>query len=146
MPVSLATKPTPQVREIRMVDGLAGFPGAARFALAPLGDDPKTSFSVLRSLDVPHLAFVVVRPEVFFPGYDVELDDAVRARLELPDPSDALVLTIVTVGERPQDSTANLLGPIVINLRTMTAAQVALDPDVHAARRPLLAGLARAGG
>ena len=113
--------------ELRIAGGLAGFPGAERYALVEL---PEASpLFLLSSLDEPGLQFVVVPPAVFFPDYAPELDDAAVERLALTDASDALLLVVLTVGGSIDGATANLLAPVVINQRTQAAAQVILSGD-----------------
>ncbi len=78
-------------------------------------------------------------PDVFFPDYEVEIDDATAQQIELSDPADALVLVIVSLGERAQDATANLLGPIVVNIRNNSGVQAVLSETSHGTRVPLMA-------
>ena len=94
---------------------------------------------MLRSQDVDDLEFVVVSPGVFFPDYAPEIDDELAAELDLASADDAVVLVILTVREPVETSTANLLGPIVLNRRTRQGAQVVLSPEDHDPRRPLFA-------
>ena len=85
--------------------GLIGFPQAQRFVLVEWGGDD-SPFRLLRSLDDEGLAFVVVPPDLFFPDYEPELEVGEHD----------VVLVIVTVPDRVQDATANLLGPLVIDV------------------------------
>jgi flagellar assembly factor FliW len=120
-----ATDAPPSLRELHFDDGLPGFPGNRRFTLTRWGDED-SPFSVLQDLDDGGLRFVVVPPELFFPTYAPVLTDDDAARLELRVPEDAIVLVVVTLGDRPADATANLLGPIVVNRHSLAAAQVVL--------------------
>jgi flagellar assembly factor FliW len=122
---------------ITFADGLVGFAGPQRFALVPWGGDG-SPFSLLQSLDDESLAFVVVPPAVFFGDYDPELDDEVAARVGLTSPADAVVLVIVTVPEDAREATANLLGPLVINVVTRQGVQAVLDPERWPSRKRLL--------
>jgi flagellar assembly factor FliW len=117
--------------------GLPGFPGAHRFRLSPWGDTDGP-FSLLVCLDAQELAFVIVRPEPFFPDYQPEIDRATADRLGLVRAADAIVYVIVTLGPTPLDATVNLLGPLVINSRNQLGAQVVLDGDSSDVRTPLI--------
>lgn len=128
----------PDVPELRVEGGLPGFPGATRFVLVQWGGDD-SPFSLLRCLDDPDLSFVVVPPAVFFPDYEPELDDEVVEVLDLRTADDALLLAIVTLGDSVADATANLLGPVVVNRRTLAATQAVLSTGAHGARVPLVA-------
>ena len=134
--------PEEHLPELYFAGGLPGFPDARRFVLVRLGDEA-SPFSVLRSLDDgpddrPGLEFVVTHPAMFFPDYEPEIDDDVAGRLELKSAEDALLLVIVTVADPVSASTANLLGPIVVNRHTRSAAQAVLGNSGYATREALV--------
>ena len=120
-----------------MIAGLPGFPDARRFLLVEWAEET-SPFALLRSLDHEALEFLVVAPVSLFPDYAPEIDDAQADALGLEAAEDALILVIVTVGERPEDATANLLAPIVVNVHTRASAQIVLPmAPVEDLRRPL---------
>lgn len=121
---------------IELVTPLAGFPRHRRFALVRL--DEHGTISSLRSIEDPDLRFLVVPPGPFFPDYAPEVTQDWAERLELVSPEEALLLLIVTPGASAAEATANLLAPLVVNIRTRTAAQVLLDADLPL-RAPLAA-------
>lgn len=124
--------------ELHFASGLPGFPDARRFLLVLLGDEA-SPFSVLRSLDDDKdLEFVVTHPGLFFPDYEPEIDDDIAGRLDLKSADDALLLVIVTVADPVAASTANLLGPIVVNRHTRAAAQAVLGNSGYATREALV--------
>jgi flagellar assembly factor FliW len=131
-----------ELPELHFASGLPGFPDARRFVLVRIGDE-LSPFSVLRSIDngsddAPDVEFVVTHPALFFPDYEPEIDDDTASRLELTSADDALLLVIVTVADPVADSTANLLGPIVVNRHTRAAAQAVLGNSGYATREALV--------
>jgi len=137
----MPTEQTPvDVPELAFPAGLPGFEDLHRFALAHWGG-PDSPYARLVSLERSDVAFLVAPPEAFFDDYDVEMRDDDAALLQLEDPADALVLVMITVGERADEATANLLGPLVVNTRAQLAAQIVpaeADP-ARGARVPLRA-------
>lgn len=131
------------VPELVFASGLPGFPGERRFALVRWGafEGP---YSLMVDLDDPDVRFLVMPPYVFFPDYVVDLDDAIAAKVHLERPEDCLLLVIVTLGQRPEDATANLLGPIVVNLQTREGVQAVLAESGHSTRAPLAASTSAA--
>jgi flagellar assembly factor FliW len=111
---------------VHMPDGMLGFEASKRFVL--LEDRPDTAFKWLQAVDDPALAFIVVDPMEFFPEYEIELPDEQAESLGLGDPCDAIMLTTVTVGSDGKITT-NLLGPVIMNCRTLRAAQIVLQDD-----------------
>src|SRR5258705_7306231 len=110
--------------ELHFAAGLPGFPDQHRFTLTWWGESDL--FSILRSVEHPDIEFVVVPPFPFFPNYEPELDDTTAERLGINAADDAIVLVIVTLGERPEDATANLMAPIVVNQHSLEATQAVL--------------------
>ncbi|HEX4977131.1 MAG TPA: flagellar assembly protein FliW [Nocardioides sp.] len=127
-----------RVPEIRFPGGLPGFAGLERFALEQWGDE-SSPFSLLRSLEDPELSFVVVPPMLFFPEYEPDVSEESVASIGIAEPDDAMLLVIVTVRQPVQDSTANLLGPLVINVHDLRGVQAVLEPDRWSTAAPLVA-------
>lgn len=125
------------VPELRFANGLPGFPGERRFALVRWGafEGP---YSLMVDLDDPSVRFLVMPPYVFFPEYVVDLDDAIAAKVHLERAEDCLLLVIVTLTGRPEEATANLLGPVVINLQTREGTQAVLAESGYSTRTPLV--------
>jgi len=118
---------------IDVPDGLLGFDERHRFVLIPA--DEIGAYSWLHALDDPELAFLVVVPNFFFPDYAPELTDDEVEVLGLSDPDAAQVLCIVTISD--DQVTANLLGPLVLNVETKVARQVVLADQDFSVRTPL---------
>ena len=116
---------------------LPGFPEAREFSLEPV-EDQGGVLSILRGVDTENLEFVVALPEAFFPDYEPELDDTTVERLGLRSADDALVLVILTVAERIEHSTANLMAPVVVNRHTGEAVQALLVTSGYDIRTPLV--------
>ena len=118
--------------------GIPGFPELQKFTLEKWTDDEDSPYMVLVAMDNPDIRFLVAAPEVFFPDYDVEISAADAQALELKDPSEAAMLVFITVPEKPNEATANLLGPIVVNTRTKQAAQIVLEESKYTTKKPLV--------
>ncbi|MBU0675102.1 MAG: flagellar assembly protein FliW [Proteobacteria bacterium] len=115
-------------RVVTLVAPLWGFPHATRFFLQKHSN--KSPLMWLQSLDDPGLAFVVSPPSVVSQGYKPEVNDGVKSELMIGNDREMDILLILTVpGGRPQDMTANLLAPVVINVKKRLARQVLLDPN-----------------
>jgi flagellar assembly factor FliW len=122
--------------EVSFPAGLPGFPHAHRFELAP-GSERETPFLTLRAIDDLRARFVVVSPWAFFPDYEFALREEDAARLGIDEARAALVFCMVTLCAVPRRTTVNLLGPIVVNRRTLEAAQVVVPVIGYGVRAPL---------
>ena len=138
MIASMTIEPPQQtaVAELNFILPLPGFPEARRFTLEPV-EEQAGMLSILRSLDQDPLQFVVALPEAFFSEYAPEIDDTTAERLGLTSADDALVFVILTVAERIEHTTANLMAPVVVNRHTGEAVQALLINSGYDIRTPL---------
>ena len=114
-------------RIITMTAPFLGFPDSRSFILRP--HKPDSPFMWLQSVDNPELAFVVIQAPVINPDYNPPVPFSVRKELRIKENSAPDVLLILTVPkDKPNEMTANLLGPVVINTEEKLARQLLLDP------------------
>lgn len=126
----------PEDQVIHMPQGMVGFPGLRRYALVQ--HQPDSAFHWLQSLDRVDLAFVVVNPVVFKPDYQITLAGGQVKLLEVTDPGHIQVWVVVTIPKgQPQDMSANLKAPVVINLSNRKAGQLIMDDEGYSLRHPL---------
>jgi flagellar assembly factor FliW len=90
----------------------------------------------LQAIDRPELAFVVCDPRLFVVDYHAPIKAEELEQLGLADVSGAQVFVIVN---KVDDLlTANLQGPLVINLETRQARQLVLSDRRYSTRHPLM--------
>lgn len=132
-----ATRPSEDLPALEFPAGIPGFGELRQFALAHWGG-PDSPYSQLLSLEEPDVKFLVSPPDAFYDNYAVELEDEQAAMLDLTDPADALVLVVVNLTEPIENTTANLLGPLIVNTRTRKAAQIVLEDSQYDASYSLV--------
>jgi flagellar assembly factor FliW len=116
------TDPSLGLPTIDMAVPMPGFPAHREFVLVRLHEEGL--LYAFTSLDNPELRFLVAPPEPFFPDYAPEIDNSVFAALNTKDPNRLLLLVVITPGV--DETTANLLAPIVVDQDTRRAMQVVL--------------------
>ena len=122
-------------RVYTFVDGLLGFPDVRQYALL---DPPQPGpFQWMQAVESDWLAFLVCDPHPFFPDYRVAVRPEDLAPIQLAGVEHGLVLTIVTVTKAPEAVTANLLGPLIFNVRGRLARQMVLTEGGYTTRHPL---------
>lgn len=102
--------------------GLLGFASFTRFAL--LQPDEEGVFFWLQSVDAPELAFVVTDPSQWVNDYQATIRREQMEELSLQRLEDAQVFVIVNRYE--QALTANLQGPLVVNVQNREGMQLVL--------------------
>jgi len=121
-------------RIITMPFGMLGFPEEKRYVILQHRED--SPFFWYQSVDDPALAFVITSPFLFKPDYSVPLEDTVEQMSWIEDKDKGTLELYVVVNipkSSPDDMTANLIGPILINNRTRQAVQmiIADSPYSH---------------
>lgn len=117
---------TVEVGNDRLLDfpaGLLGFSSYTRFAL--LQPDEDGIFYWLQSVDSPELAFVVTDPARWCDEYEATVRREHMDVLDLDAVGDARVFVIVN--KYDETLTANLQGPLVVNLRNRRGMQIVLS-------------------
>jgi flagellar assembly factor FliW len=128
----------PESELVSFPDGLVGLPMLKTFAFVA---NPKGGpFRWLQPADEPGLAWIVTDPALFFPDYKVKVRAEELEPIRLGEVSGGVVLVILTVPPGGQGITANLQGPIVVNVRERLARQFVIQEPGLSTRQPLAPG------
>ena len=109
-------------RIVNFPSGLLGFSSYRQFVLLQPDDDGV--FYWLQSVEAPDLAFVVTDPALWVADYKANIRREQMSELQMNEIDDAQVLVIVN--KRDDVLTANLQGPLVINVGNCVAMQLVL--------------------
>ncbi|MFO7595146.1 MAG: flagellar assembly protein FliW [Desulfocurvibacter africanus] len=110
----------------RIIDfprGIIGFEDLHRFTLLQIKAD--SPFLILQSIDEPEQGLLVADPYSFMERYEIKVGDMEQKILQLEDRKDVAVLVTVTIPPgRPENTTLNLTGPVIINTVTRVGMQI----------------------
>jgi flagellar assembly factor FliW len=115
---------------ITMAVPMPGFPAHRDYVLVRLNEDGL--LYAFTSIQDPELRFLVAPPEPFFPDYAPEIENEVFTSLNTKDPDRLLLMVVITAGVN--ETTANLMAPIVVDRDTMRAQQVVLSGSGYPVR------------
>jgi flagellar assembly factor FliW len=115
-------------------EGIFGFPEHRRFALLQAA---QRELYWLQSVDDPDLTFLLADPFHYFPGYALDLPRDDASVIQVTKLSDVVILAIVTLGRGGEQATANLQGPVAINLSARLGRQVVNNDPGAEVRAPL---------
>jgi len=107
--------------------GLLGLEDYKKFVLLPI--DANFPLVLLQSVDQVEIGFIVAYPFAFKKDYSFDISDEDREKLQIEKEEDALTYTIVTMKETLQDSTINLLAPLIINIDKKLGKQIVLQDN-----------------
>ena len=113
----------PPERILHFPRGIIGFENEREFTLVKVKED--SPFLILQSMNDPRLGLMVVDPYSFIQDYDVVVGEAERKILRIENIRQVLVLVTVTIPPgKPENTTLNLTGPVVINMQVRIGLQV----------------------
>lgn len=126
-----------QEQDFTFAEGLLGFPQCTRYKLERFrpGDGTETPFFLLRSLD-EDLSFPVIHPASLGIDYRLPSNRDLLNALNAASGEQLMVLLIVTVRDRVEDTTVNLQGPLVLNAQSGLGLQLVVEQ--YPLRHPML--------
>ena len=120
---------------IYMTREILGFDNRKQYYLIEMGDLP--NFYWFQSKEDPDLAFIIVNPRLFMPDYKLTIDEIDMSLLETENPEDLIDFAIVNINDDVTSMTMNLLGPIVINMKSLKAIQAISTNNSYGTKVPV---------
>lgn len=128
--------PFTEEQVITFPQGLPGFESIHRYLILSVPEhDP---FHWMEAVEGPRLRFALVNPLSFRPDYQPKIKKADLDTLNIRDPKELLLYVIVTLKQPLPDSTANLMGPLFINIRERVGRQIIIENDAYGLRERLV--------
>ncbi len=116
--------------------GLLGLEEERKFILLPI--DADLPLAILQSVERPEIGFVVAYPFAFKKDYSFDISEEDFEQLHLEKEENVLTYSIVTMKDTFQDSTINLLAPLIINMEKKCGKQIVLqDSKSYPLRYPM---------
>ena len=138
----LKTKPFDEIevdesQELTFQNGLFGFENYKKFYLL---ENPDSPFVWLQSSDEPTLAFIIIHPLQFKADYKLKVsqEDLNDIESDMKTENELLDFAIVTIPENPNNMTANLQGPIIININKKLGKQAISLTEGYMTKCPIL--------
>jgi flagellar assembly factor FliW len=116
--------------------GIPGFENNRKFVLVQIPEF--VPFEWLVCVDGSKLRFALINPLLFCPDYAPALVKEQLEDLAIEKPEDILLYSIVTIGDNPLKSTANLIGPVIINKAKRIGKQIIIEDERYGTQEPIL--------
>jgi flagellar assembly factor FliW len=121
---------------IHFPEGLLGFPDQKDYLM--MEHKPGSPFYWLQSVSVPELAFVMINPLLVKKDFLEALSASDRKFFVSEKEGDKAFFSLVTIPTgKVEEMTSNLLGPLVIDVRSRTGRQVILSNTGYSHRHPV---------
>ncbi len=116
--------PIDETKIITFSKGMPGFPEMKRFII--LDHEDISPFLSFQSVDDETLAFIIMDPFMFKSDYDVDVDSCIAEMgWTLEEKEDMFVYVIINATDPdPKKMTANLMGPLLVNIRRYEGVQM----------------------
>jgi flagellar assembly factor FliW len=112
-----------------------GLPAFEEFKNYVFTIKPDTSpFIFMQSIEPAGLSFVCIDPFLVYPNYAPRIGTADQEILRLSRPESLMLLSIVTVRADERETTANLQGPLAINIENSIGKQILCDGQTYPVR------------
>lgn len=121
---------------ITVPEGIIGFPDIKRYVILDMGKD--TPFKLFQAVDEPTVGFIIIDPILFKPDYKVKIRKEDIYSLSAENLNEIVTAVIVTIPEDLYKMTANLRGPLLINLKRRLARQLVLSDDTYNTRHLII--------
>jgi flagellar assembly factor FliW len=131
---SVAKEQPVQEKRIHFPKGLIGLENYHEFKLIELPD--QTMFWLLQSVDDEHFGLVITNPFWFMPDYDFELTDSEAKQMKEKSKLDVFVT--VNVAATPENITANLMGPIILDQNAGRGLQILVSDKKYTTQYKLM--------
>jgi flagellar assembly factor FliW len=122
---------------IKFQNGIPGFNDNKEFVIIQTPEF--APFEWLVCIDTAtKLRFAVINPMLFRPDYSPNIEKEQIEDLEIEKPEDILLYAIVTIKKDPAESTANLLGPVIINKTKRIGKQVIIEDTNYTTKEKII--------
>jgi len=122
---------------VTMPSCMLGFPGRNRYIL--LDREASKPFLWYQCVDDPSLAFVVMSPCLFQPDYSIDLRQIIKEMSWEEDGEESLSVFVVVNASHgaPEKMTANLVAPLIINIKNFEAVQKVFHDSPFSHKHPI---------
>jgi flagellar assembly factor FliW len=122
---------------IHFPSGLPGFENARKFIIMSVPEHQP--FHWMECVDGGNnIRFAVINPLSFRPDYQPKIKKEELASLNIQDPKHLLLYVIVTLRKPLVESTANLMGPLFINIHDRVGKQIIIENDAYSLRERII--------
>jgi flagellar assembly factor FliW len=120
---------------ISMPSGILGFSAEHHFVI--LEEEAGGPFEWFQSIETPGLAFVMIDPNFVASDYEFEVSDEQMKKIDAQVEEDISVRVLITIAREFKDTTVNLQGPILFNLKKRLGMQLVIPDGRYSTRQPL---------
>jgi len=121
---------------IRFPLGIPGFEDIKRYIVISVPEyEP---FHWLQAVDGSKIRLAVINPMIIKSDYSPQISKSELKSLGIVDPKDLLVYVIITLRSPLNESTANFMGPLFINIQKKIGKQIIIEDAKYSLREQII--------
>ena len=123
---------------ITFKEGIPGFEKLTRYMLIEDTEDTASPFIYLQSIEDGKICFVLISPGLLVEDYNIEMKESYILALGEGKAEDFNMFVIVTAKNNFEESTVNLLAPIIIQHETRKGMQIILENTAYKTKHKII--------
>lgn len=124
-----------EIDEMEIIHFEKGIPGLEEYKKFIISKVEETNLYCLQSIEEKNIALLLILPWDHVKDYEIVLSDEEIKELDIKSHEDVLVYNVITV--REDKITANLLAPIIINVKNNKGKQIILNDKKYSIRQEI---------
>lgn len=120
---------------ITFIQGIPGFDHLHKYLIVESKEHEAIAY--LQSIEEERLHFAMINPFYVYKQYDFEIDETDQAELGIESQYNVEVWSIITMHEDVQETSINLLAPVIINKNNKKAKQIILHSSGYRTKHRL---------
>ncbi|WP_069998877.1 flagellar assembly protein FliW [Cellulosilyticum sp. I15G10I2] len=124
-------------KKIIFKEGIPGFETLKEYILLE-DEDIESPFKYLQSAQQEDVCFVILNPYMFNINYTPTIKEEYFEKLGGGKDEDFFIFVITTVGKTLEETTVNLMAPLLIHQETRLGLQVIVEEDAYTTKHPIL--------
>lgn len=119
---------------IKFEQGIPGFENLTKFTIFNIEDQPV--LKCLQSIENKDICLLIASPWDYFKDYEIQIPDEELNKLNILSDADICVYSVIRVHEN--SLTANLIAPLVINIKENMGKQIILSNTEYNVRQEII--------
>jgi len=108
-----------------------GIPGVEEYKKYIIKDVEDSYFKIMQSIEEAELGFIIISAFDVKKDYEIKLTSEILNKLEIKEANEVALYSIVSLNSNPENITANLRAPLIININKKKGEQYILEKEKY---------------
>lgn len=108
-----------------------GIPGVEEYKKYIIKDVEDSYFKIMQSIEDVELGFIIISAFDVKKDYEIKLTSEILNKLDIKEANEVALYSIVSLNSNPENITANLRAPLIININKKKGEQYILEKEKY---------------